>query len=485
MKLSSDAGSEFMNTESTINNAENQAVASWINYLNKLRIENYLDKISGQNVNLKLALTELEELKKSIANEVVKTNRGGEKGMHGFIGERMQVSVANAKELVKGMPKIYKLIDDNGRDDYLRNQIPIQQKCVQGNYGLNAIEEHLEKYPSFLDDGGIYQIPKDYYQKIRYISSMSEKEAGKLGNVDWHLWKKIQLFTQKTGIRIEDIEPMEVGYADIQKGTYEKTIKIEEGKIKAEDRKIRKEAYEQKKPSLQEGRKVTVVAAGVEGGLAFAMAVSKKHKDGTRIVDYTADDWKEVGIDTGKGVIKGGIRGSAVYALTNFTRTPANVASGLVTAAFGTLSNAVKYSNGELTQEEFIANSEACCLDVAISTVSAAMGEVIIPIPVLGAVIGTAVGNYMYDLAKEYCDINVLDSIEHYYAQMKQTNAEYKVFVEKMESEFKKYSSALELALDEDVNIAFDNSIALARYVGVDEEKILKTKADIDNYFLS
>lgn len=43
----------------------------------------------------------------------------------------------------------------------------------------------------------------------------------------------------------------------------------------------------------------------------------------------------------------------------------------------------------------------------------------------------------------------------------------------------------LELAFDVNVNIAFDGSIALADYVGVAQDRVLRSKADIDNYFLN
>ena len=64
------------------------------------------------------------------------------------------------------------------------------------------------------------------------------------------------------------------------------------------------------------------------------MSVAQKRKE-KKFSEFTSDDWKEIGVDSGKGTIKGGIRGGAIYVLTNFTATPANVASAYVTAAFG------------------------------------------------------------------------------------------------------------------------------------------------------
>ena len=65
-----------------------------------------------------------------------------------------------------------------------------------------------------------------------------------------------------------------------------------------------------------------------------------------------------------------------------------------------------------------------------------------------------------------------------------QLDAHYKALVEFLKQEFEKYKSAVELAFDLNVNAAFAGSVTLARYVGCPEEKILKNKAAVDNFFL-
>ena len=61
----------------------------------------------------------------------------------------------------------------------------------------------------------------------------------------------------------------------------------------------------------------------------------------------------------------------------------------------------------------------------------------------------------------------------------------YQRLIAELKQEFAKFSSALELAFSPDVNLAFDGSIKLAEYVGVPQEKILRNKRDIDNFFLN
>lgn len=71
--------------------------------------------------------------------------------MHGFIAEVAEVGVRNARNLVNGMPADTEWINNNGPADLIRNGIQIQQKFVQsgGKLSLNAVEEHLRKYPDF------------------------------------------------------------------------------------------------------------------------------------------------------------------------------------------------------------------------------------------------------------------------------------------------------------------------------------------------
>lgn len=479
-----------MNAEDKAKAVQEQAVASWITYLNQIRIDEFLDKLCSQNINLENALKELNDLKISII-EIIGTNRGGDKGIHGFIGERMQVSVENAKKLVDGLNREYHLVDDNGPIDYIKNGIPIQQKARQTNLGLNAIREHSEKYPDFLRKGGIYQIPKDYHERLKKLWNLSVEDAKKLDNRngDYKLWKSIRKFEENTGITIDKIEPMNTDYSEIQKGTYEKTISEKENEIKKKDQANRTAAYEQSKPTWKEAGKAAKVGAGTEAAVSLCLAVVKKYKEGKRLSDYTSEDLKEIGLDTGKGAVKGGIRGGVIYGMTNFTCTPANVASAMVTATFGTIANAVKYAKGEITKEDFIINSEVCCMDAGVSAVSALLGEVLIPIPVVGAVIGTSVGNFVYGIAQQYCDENTKKCVKQYYEEIKELNAKldekYRCFVEQLEKEFNKFTTIMELAFDENVNVAFDNSILLAQISGVEEDKILKTKIDVDNFFLA
>lgn len=223
--------------------------------------------------------------------------------------------------------------------------------------------------------------------------------------------------------------------------------------------------------------------------MAFCLGVVKKRKQAKRLAEFTAEDWQEVGIDTAKGTVQGGIRGGAIYAMTNFTATPAAVANAFVTASFGVAAQAYQLQQGNISAEDFIVNSEVLCLDVSVSAVASLLGQTLIPVPVLGAIIGNMAGMFMYQIAKDHLSAKEQALIANYRESFASLNKileeRYQQLMAQLKKEFAKYTSMLELAFDRDVNIAFDGSIALADYVGVAQDRVLRSKADIDNYFLN
>lgn len=480
-----------MDVSQIAKSTQEQAVAAWVDYLNQLRLNELLAKLAAQDINLEQALAELQKMKDAIA-AVIETNRGGTKGAHGFIAEAAEVGIRNARSLINGLDAVCKWINDNGSTDIIRNDTEIQQKFVQagGHFGLEAIKAHFVKYPDFLQKGGKYQIPKDFYDELQRILSLSQEEAAKESASTYRLWKWVQaFFKENPNISMDAIEPSVNTYSAVQTGKIKETVKEEEERIKAEDKRRRKEAYEASKPTLREGVKTAGISAAMEGGMAFCLGVWKKRKQGKHLAEFTAEDWNEIGIDTTKGTLQGGIRGGVIYTMTNFTATPAAVANALVTASFGVAAQAYQLQQGNITADDFIVNSEVLCLDVSVSAVASIFGQTLIPVPVLGAIIGNMAGMFLYQIAKDYLSEKEQVLISNYQQTFiclnKMLEERYQELISRLKKELAKYASVLELAFDKDVNIAFEGSIALADYVGVTTERVLRNKHDIDQYFLN
>jgi len=476
----------------TIKSSQEQAVAAWITNLNQIRLDTLIESLDQQDDNQKEALACLGEIKKFVANP--NGILGSQKTKHGEIAENMQVNISNARQVIKGLDKRYTFegVGRTAPEDYIRDGQQVQSKFYNGLrntfFGSNALEKHFEKYPDFLKNGGSYDIPKDQYEKMLEILDKYKNNPSQLSTGDYNLAKKINEFLQSNGLELgKDIKPAVVNYREVQLGAANQTVDKEEKNIKKEDRKQREKAYNASKPSLKEGAKIAGVSAAAEGGVTFCMAVAKKRKE-KMFCDFTSEDWKEIGIDTGKGATKGGIRGGSIYLLSNFTATPANVASAYVTAAFGVASQVKALEGGNISAEDFIINCETICLDVTISAIASVAGQIIIPIPVLGAVMGNIAGEFVYELCKKVGSTRSKQIIEGYNTEMTKLEQQLAIQYLQVLLEIKKalwrFNELEKLAFDLDVNQAFIASASLAAEVGVADTKILKSKENIDCFFM-
>ena len=245
--------------------------------------------------------------------------------------------------------------------------------------------------------------------------------------------------------------------------------------------------YQESKPSLAEGAQATIVSAFIEAGTTFCIEVAKKRKTGKEFRDFDENDWKEIAGDSGAGFIKGGIRGASLYVLTNYTATPAAVANALITASFGVAEQAHMLRIGELDELSFIENSEILCLDAAISALSSFAGQVLIPVPILGAIIGNAVGTMVYQIAKNNLGKKEQQLVEKHLQYLKQLNIElheeYFVYFNEIMCDLELFMRIIERAFVPDMRIAFAGSIELARAMGVPSDEILDSQEKIIAYF--
>ncbi|MDJ0357940.1 hypothetical protein [Paenarthrobacter sp. PH39-S1] len=213
-----------------------------------------------------------------------------------------------------------------------------------------------------------------------------------------------------------------------------------------------------------------------------------KRRAGKNLKEFTGGDWIDIAGDTGFGVVNGGIRGTSIYALTNFTATSAAVASSIVTAAFGIAEQANMLRRGEIHELEFIENSEFVALEVACSALSSFVGQARISIPVLGAVIGNMVGMVMYQAAAASLSNREVALIEQYLSEQRvideHLTAEYQALIEQLDQTMFDYVELLERAFSPDVEVALIGSVELALEVGVASDEILDSQQKTYAYFV-
>ena len=432
------------------------------------------------NKNYRNAVESIDWALETIGEQVVDVNRGGQKGMHGFIAEVAETGVANAREMLEGKDPSTIWVNDNGPNDLVRNGVAIQQKFVNsgGKFSLNAVAMHLKTYEDYVSDGGRYQIPKDHYASVQKLLGMSEAEASKLPSsgdgLTYKDWKYVHEFFDKEKVDINDLEPSHLSYKDVQRGTYKETLARE------------KESYSSS--TFKQGAKTVFVSAAIGGGISFAGAVSRRLHGGRKLGDLNEEDWVGIARETGIGVVKSSATSASVFMLTRLTLTPAAAAGAIASSAVGVADQAFKLRSGELGEVEFIENSERLCLDASVAALGSMIGQAVIPIPVLGAVIGSAVASVMYQSAKDGLSEREAELVARYARQQRELDAEleakYGAFLNDLAVSMARYLELLDRAFDPDPAVAFDGSIALAKEVGVAPEDILDSREKADAYFL-
>ena len=289
-------------------------------------------------------------------------------------------------------------------------------------------------------------------------------------------------------VKVQDLEPSEFDYKDVQAGKIHDTLQCEKNELRKQDKEIRNKAYDASKPNLNQAVNATVVAAVAEGGMTFISEIVRNIRSGKKVNDFSNDDWSEILRRSGISSVEGGIRGVTIYALTNYTATPAAVASALCTASFAIAEQAHLLRTGKINETEFLENSQIICLDSSVSALSSFIGQAVIPVPVLGAVIGNSVGMFVYQIAKDNLSKKEMLLVDKYLKELDSVNAEleerHRIYINKLNCAMTKYYEILNAAFSPNYAEAFDGSIMLAEFVGVPTEKILKNKQEIDQYFL-
>ncbi|MGL5406856.1 MAG: hypothetical protein ACRDAX_08800 [Propionibacteriaceae bacterium] len=481
------------NIEDTIKHNQQQAAAAWIEYLNNVRNQRLLEALAQQDVSLQSAVSSLEEAIQKISAEIVETNRGGIKGMHGFIAEVAQVGVGNARAQIRGVAKPYELVNNNGPIDIFRDGTSIQMKFSEagGNFSLGAVLGHMRSYPDYVSQGGKYQIPADHYDVIKQLTSMSPEVANqtltKQTTPSIRDWKHIQELVTESKVPFSCLEGSDLAYSDVQVNAYQKTLQNEASSLHEADQELRLELIEKNSPTLREGLKTTAVTAAMEGMTAFVLAVISKRREGKQFAEFTPDDWTEITAKSGYGTLTGSIRGTSIYVLTNFTATPAAAANALATTAIGVAEQAYQLRRGTISEIEFWENSEALALQAAVSALSATIGQAVIPIPILGAVIGNSIGTVLFKASKDVLNSHETRLIELYQEEQARQSDNLRqqdiLLIEMLQRSIKSYLGLISLAFSLEPAVAFEGSIQLATTLDVPTERVLRTNAEVLAFF--
>lgn len=421
---------------------------------------------------------------------------------HGEMAEHIEVEIRNGRDILNHVEPSA-TFDGVGRtapDDYMIGGYHVQSKYVNGmGKSLDHVIDHLNKYPGFTENG-YYHIPKDKFEILERINN-SENISGLSEKTIRACQEKIREIEELTGKPFSEVvKPGISTYNEVQLGKVDETIDGYEQEFRATNEKEIKDIRQQRDednaqaqhitdPSWGEALKYSAIAAVISGTTSAGIKIYAKIKAGKKIQDFTVEDWKEVGYDFGKGGLKGGVSGLGIYGLTKIGGMSAPFAGAMVSTAMGLTSLYADYRKGKISKADYADASCALSVEAGLAAVGAAIGQAVIPIPVLGAIIGSVISKSALEITKFVMgnrEKELIQKMEKEYNELvSKLDKQCKEIIDKIDAYFSRLGGLIEAALDPNTNKAFVSSIELCRFVGVKESEIIHSNDELDAFMLS
>ena len=421
---------------------------------------------------------------------------GNPQTKHGEIAEQVEVGIRNARDLLQQQTPTatFENIGRTAPADYRIADVEVQSKFVNGvGKNLDHVLKHMKQYDHFGRDGSYYHIPKDQYEIIQRIAQGRSVEGLSQSTID-RIQAKVQSVEQLSGRPFaEVIKPGLSNYAEVQQGKIHDTLDRHERNLKDSNENLKQNIRLEDQPNFDQMAQAAAKGAAIGAGLRLTFKLFEKCKQGKNPFkgDFTIADWQEVGLATAQGGASGGISGAAIYALTNFANLSAPFAGAVVGAGYAIASLGQHYQAGEITADEFLELGQLACAESAIVGITTAIGQTVIPIPVLGAIIGSIAGRMVVDFGKQYLGKEtekLKQKLETDYNQcLAKIDRTYQEAAAKIMTEYSRLGDLTKAAFDHSKNAALrlQASIELAEAYEVPQSKIIQTLDELDTFMLS
>ncbi len=410
---------------------------------------------------------------------------------HGEIAEIAEVGVRSAWDTLNGVP-MSATMEGVGRTaaaDYVLNGVEVQSKFLNGvNNTLGAVKEHMAKYPEFGDGKGIWAMPRDQYETVMRV--LAGEPSGLGPKAEAAIRRSIESIEQATGRDFsEAVQAASFDYKEVQLGAIDDTLDERQSSLSEANDRRRDTIREEHEPSLAGGLQAAAAGAAVGAGVTFVRSCFTKYREEGKNVfkgEFTAEDWKEVGLDVGEAAAIGGVSAGAIYNLTNYSQLSAPLAGAMVAAVKGLAPLVDGYARGELSQDEFVDLGLLVCSEVGMVAGAAALGQVVIPIPAVGALVGSIAGQVLSGIVSG--QIHGSSAAIEKRITVLQTNlsATERSQLADLEARYAALGDLTIAAFDTRVNASIlMASVSLAREYGVPDSKLLLSVQAVDAFMLA
>ena len=232
--------------------------------------------------------------------------------------------------------------------------------------------------------------------------------------------------------------------------------------------------------------------AVVGAGVRLTATLYRKYREGKNPLrgEFTAQDWRDMGVEGAKGGAQGGIAAGAIFGLTQYTDLAAPFAGAIVSSAMAFGEIAGSYRRGEIGFDEMVELGELACAEAALVGAASALGQAIIPIPVLGALIGAVAGRLMVSHGRRWLDANdkrLAAALEtRFAAVVAALDRELQATVTRLLAEFDRLGDLTEAAFDvgRNTTLRLAASLRLAEAHGVADDRLIRSFDDMDRFML-
>jgi gas vesicle protein len=471
-----------------------QIIASMVDAENLNRARELAQDLSRQDSAFADALRQVQQVREFVGSP--EHILGNLHTKHGEIAEQVEVGIRNARDLVHQLTPTASF-DGIGRTapaDYCIDQVEVQSKFVNGvGKNLEHVLNHMKQYEYFGRNGSYYHVPKDQYEVMQRVAQGEMVEGLSQTSIQ-KIREKIQAVEQLSGRPFHEVvKPGISNYSEVQQGKVQDTLDRHEQELKETQKDLKDKIRLEHQPSLGEMAKVAAQGAVIGAGLQVTFKLFEKYRQGKNPFkgDFTSADWQELGFATAQGGATGGVSGAALYGLTNFANLSAPLAGAVISAGFAVVAIGKRYADGDITLDEFLELGQIACAESAIVALSAAIGQAVIPVPVLGALVGTIAGRMIMSFGKPYLGEaaeKLQKRLAAYYNQcLAKIDRAYQEVIAQIIIKYERLGDLTQAAFDQTKNTALrlQNSIQLAEVYGVPQTKIIHTIDELDAFMLS
>ena len=419
---------------------------------------------------------------------------GSPRTKHGEIAEHVHVSIQRAYDLLHRRAPTATLenVPRTGPVDYVDGGAEIQSKYYNGLLNsLHGVSVHAEQYEDFATGHGRYHIPKDQYGQLRELQETGTIEGLSARSVE-RLRRQVESIRQEMGRPIDEtLGPGEARYDEVQPGRVQRTIEDREKRLAKENESLKARVRDEHGPSWAGAGKAAAAGAVVGGGLGLAATLWTRYLEGKNAFrgEFTADDWKDAGLSSLQGAGAGAVTGFSVYVLTSSTRLAAPFAGSLVSGLTGIGTLLCQREAGEIDDAQFVDLSLMVAAETALACIAAVAGQTLIPVPLLGAFVGSVAGKLVAsairDSLGEEAESELIGRLQSYEAAaIEELDESLRAAMHELDASFGRLENLMRVAFDETVNtnMRLATSVLIAECAGVPRDRILRSTGDVDAF---